>query len=510
MATVAANQPSGVLRVHLQLGTVGRPGGGQQRHVLLVSDDPPSRVPWRVIIGVDGRGRVTLPPGTYTVESDEPLVTQGKAFEWRQTVAVAAGADTLLDLTPENAEIREAAALLPHTDANTGRMDPWDVLLKWESSVVSLWTPTAHAAGALIADTGLIATNQRVIGTATTIGVQLGPETRVAAHVLVADAPRDIAILWADPAALASRTPVPTGCTGDARPAVSPGQALTALGTRPGGVPYPVPGTVMRVEPGHLRTDLGVTADGTGGPVFANGDVLVGLTTAPADAEDANVVAAGALCEVLAAAREKTAGSVPPARTPLRVEPTRRAPEEALAAMATRRAGSLLPYRIASSDFDIAFITPVMAYAARQGAMDFGNWSTYVSSVPPVLLVRVTPRQVERFWTTVARGAAMTQGVALPAFTHFKPGFLRMRVTCGGVEVAPIHPLLIERRISETDAVREGLYVFAPDDLGPQCGRVTLEIASEKTPDRRDTVVVESSVVEQIARDFAEYEKVIE
>jgi hypothetical protein len=41
---------------------------------------------------------------------------------------------------------------------------------------VALWTPSTHASGFLIDAKGLIATNQRVIGTATSVEVQLSPD----------------------------------------------------------------------------------------------------------------------------------------------------------------------------------------------------------------------------------------------------------------------------------------------------------------------------------------------
>ena len=122
---------------------------------------------------------------------------------------------------------------------------------------------------------------------------------------------------------------------------------------------------------------------------------------------------------------------------------------------------------------------------------DFGDWSDYFADAPPVLVVRVTPKLAESFWTTVARGAAYTQGVALPPIKHFKPGFSRLRAFCGDVEVTPIHPFTLEQRVSETDAVREGLYVFDPQALGPHCKSVKLVLYSEKEPEKQDTRTVD-------------------
>jgi hypothetical protein len=490
---------AGVLRVRLQLG----PGSATTpRHVLLVSDNPASRVPWRLVIGTDGAGRVTLPPGNYTVESEEPLVFGGKALEWRQTLDVPGGVDTTLTLTLDNAEVGTPATTT--ADGAPKGFDPWDLLIRWQDSVVPLWTPTTTASGVVISADGLLATNQRVVGTATTVDLQVSADVRVAAHVLAADAARGVAILWANPAALTARVPVPTACGGP--PTLPPGQPVVAIGARPGGQPAPTPGTVRgRVHAGVL-VDFAYDVPSTGGPVFGTGDVLVGLTSPPAvEDEDAMLVTTDAICDVVAAARSKMAATAAPKAAPLPAEPAGRIPDDRLAALVKRRTGSLAPIQIATEDFEIAFLTPATAYAGLRGAMDFANWTGYVSTAPPVLFVRVTPKQAERFWTKVARGAAMTQGIALPAFKQYKPGFARLRATCDGTEIPPIHPLVIERPISETAAVREGLYAFAPDGFGPGCRTLTLEVFSEKAPDTRDAVTVDPRIREHLAKEFSEY-----
>ena len=176
----------------------------------------------------------------------------------------------------------------------------------------------------------------------------------------------------------------------------------------------------------------------------------------------------------------------------------------------------------------MAFITPVLTYGAhhlpeqmnrgaggRKGSvpepamvrplMDFSNWSDYVADYPPVLLVRVTPKLAEGFWTTVGRMAASTQGVALPPFKRFKSGFGRLRAFCGETEVTPIHPFRIEQRLSESEAIYEGLYVFDPGALGPACGGVKLTLYSEKEPEKGETKAIDPSVIQRIWDDFAGY-----
>ena len=208
-------------------------------------------------------------------------------------------------------------------------------------------------------------------------------------------------------------------------------------------------------------------------------------------------------CDVLVAAVKKAKDAPPPSAMPLPVEPMTPAPVATFKDAVKKRAGSLKPYHMAAADFDVGFITPILNYAAQsQSTSTFANWSEYAADIPPVLLVRVTPKMVESLWAKVARGAAMTQGMALPAIKHLKSGFLRLQALCGRTEVQPIHPFKLEMRVSETDAIYEGLYVFDPAALGPQCGTVTLVMYSEKTPDKADTRVVDPALLQQIWRDF--------
>ena len=86
-----AGQSTSALRI-----TVTLPGDGQQpvpvsRHVLLISDNPATTVPRRVLTGPAGTVELQLVPGSYTVESDRPATLAGKAYEWTQMIDVVAG-----------------------------------------------------------------------------------------------------------------------------------------------------------------------------------------------------------------------------------------------------------------------------------------------------------------------------------------------------------------------------------------------------------------------------------
>jgi hypothetical protein len=359
--------------------------------------------------------------------------------------------------------------------------------------------------------------------------VQLTPAVKVTASVLAADAGRDVAVLRIDPRVLASVRPVPLACAPPGKP-VAEGRKLFTIGTPLRGQKSIASGTISRVDAHSIVSDLIVAAGSAGGPVFSDDGDVIGITTIGDDRDAARVVRAADACDVIARADTKTNGARPRDGAHLPVDPLRPFPVDALKEAVQGRAGSLLPYQMSSSNFDIAFITPVLTYGAQYQSeqasrrergtgtrtpdaqeafvrplMDFSNWSEYVADFPAVLLVRMTPRLVENFWTTVARGAARTQGVNLPPIKHFKSGFSRMRAFCGDAEVTPIHPFKLEHRVSDTDAIYEGLYVFDPGALGPQCGTVKLVLYSEKEAGNGDTRVIDPKILQQVWEDFAPY-----
>ena len=456
---------------------------------------------------LDGTPDVRLRPGNYIVESDQPVALQGKAYRWRQTLDIVAGRDSALDLTVANAVVEPIAP--GTTDADTPLATDTSLLLRqWLDSVVELWTPTAHASGFLVDAAGLIATNQRVIGDATSVEVQISRSIKVAGTVVEADPQRDIAIIRINPSVMASITPVPLGCPRSSTPPVARGQEIFSLAAPLRQQKGWTPGTVSRADAHAIASELTLATGGMGGPVFTASGDLVGITTLPDERDEprrgaTRVVRIDGACEIVAAAAKKVKDAPAPSGTHLPVEPAEPAPVAAFTDAVKRRAGSLKPYQMAASEFDVAFITPVLNFAAQsQPNQNFSNWSDYVADIPPVLFVRVTPKMAESFWAKVARGAAYTQGMALPALKRLKSGFLRLQAYCGRAEVTPIHPFKLELRVSETDAVHEGLYVFDPAALGPGCSTVTLVLYSEKEPAKADTRVIDPEILQQIWRDF--------
>ena len=527
VAVVSAQPGPGVLRIKVTLANDAQVPTPIQRHALLISDNPPSAEPRRIITAADGTAVLSLRPGSYIVESDRPVVFGGRAYEWMQVVEIVGDRDQSLDLTVNNAGIVPVETLSSPTSASASREE---LLLKYQDSVVAVWSPTALASGFVVDSRGLIATDGRAVGTATVVEVQLAPTVKVPARVLLSERPRDVAIAWVDPNLVASRPALALACPPSRAPSLDDGQAIASITVPPVGEKELVYGEVTALQPRRIETDVRLPFGGSGGPVFNDAGAVVGLMSMSVEpdsrSDDAAVVPTVFICEALAASLPMLAGAEPPAATRLPVEPTRPYPAGALQPAARGTTPNAAVPVLSASDFDVAFITPPMVHRARQRSgwtggppsgrspeaeerlgrlTEFGAWSDYFSSLPAVLIVRATPKMVEGFWKRLGREAARTQGAVLPPFRDFKTSFRHMRATCAGVEVTPIHPFVLEHRVNEKNVIREGLYVFDPDAFGPQCGTVTLSLYSEAEPGRPETLTPTRTIIDQIWTDFAPY-----
>ena len=493
------------------------------RHALLVSDNPASSLPSRVVTRADGTAEIRLRPGNYTVESDRPAVLQGRAYQWTHIVDIAAGRDATLELTAANAEIGPVTAEMEATTTPAERLPEASLLAKWQSSVVGLWTEHRHAAGFIVSGKGLVATSRSGIGDAMSVEVQLSPTDKVVGRVLATDVVHDVAVVQIDPAA-ATSAPVPLACGSDEATRVTSAQDLLTIDVPFLGTKSAASGAVLTLDPYFIDTDLALAPSSAGGPVFTGDGPAVGLTSMPdtdADVRRApvRVVRASAICALVSAAEQKLAAAAPTSAAHLPVESSKPLPPTDIQSAASARGFSLSSYASSSSEFDILFITPVLLASAEsqrgrtggasdtlsglRAVTDFGEWSRYVSEAPPVLFIRATPKLAESFWMKFARGAASTQGASIPPIKRLGPGFSRMRVLCGNKEITPVHPFRIRARVSETDAVDEGFYAFDPMAIGPECGTVSLVLSSVKDPDKTETRVVDPAVIAQVWKDFA-------
>ena len=501
-----AGQETGVLRVRVALLDAAGAATAIPRVVLLVSDNPATGEPRRVRTSNDGSVELKLKPGSYTVESDEPIGFGGKGYAWTEVVTVTAGQQTVINLTAANAEIGDAPIVTSRTSSAPDATAA-TAFSKWRDSVVEIWTPTAHASGFLIDATGLIATNYRALGTATTVEVEItsgSNRIKVPGQVVVSERLTGTAIIRINPTVAATMTAIEPGCARHERTPVDYQQTVTTIAAPLLSEKDLIDGPVSRVTAQAIFADLRIEHGSAGGPVFSESGELVGISALDEDADgrragEAWVVPLEQACQTIAVAANKAAAAAPPAPTRLPIDPA----VNASAAARDDKGPKTQAPALSSSNFDIALLTASLAREATSQngpKSDFGNWNEYVRRAPPVIMIRVSPQFEESFWKLLARGAASTQGMALPPLKSFSSNFLRLQAYCGDTEVLPIHPFVIEHQVPEkSGAIREGLYVFDPESLNAKCGTVRLAMYSEKEPQKADNRTVDAKLFQQVA-----------
>jgi S1-C subfamily serine protease len=529
----APAQQTGTLKVTVTINGADGAPRSVPRHALLISDAPVTAAPQRYVTKADGTINVTLRAGSYTVESDDPFIFGGKSYQWSQLVKVKAGAESTLALTAANAMIEAApanakpsAADAPAPDADLDSA----LLLDWQTSTVTIWGPRTYGAGFLFDARGLIATNQRLVGTASTVEVQFSATKKVAGRVVASDPNKNVAIVWIDPKTAEPAKPMTLAFAQADKAAVAERDKVYSFEGRIGEAKDLASGTVSSVSAHTVGTDLQLDRASAGMPVVNGKGEVVAITTAGDEASVVNELSPRAVRiddarQAIAEAEKKLDGQ-PPAATLLPVDPARPFPEDALKAANRGHPGSISAYMVSATDFDVAIITPPLAYAAFhegdhqqfnyggnpaetapavRALQDFGPWNEYVADAPPVVMIRVTPKLGENFWTTVARGAAQTQGVAIPAIKRVKANFGSLKLACGDTETLPIHQFRIEHRSDEGPSLIEGFFVFDVAAFAPQCGTVKVTIFSDKAGDKGDVKVVDAKIVQQVWDDFAAY-----
>lgn len=506
-ASVSA-QETGVLRITVALTDASGSAIPIPRAQLLISDNPTTQEPRRVRTGANGVVEITLPAGNYTVESDIPVTFGGRTFMWTQMLDVAAGRDTVLTLTTANADADVAPAGTTGRNAAT-HADGAAILNTWQGSIAEIWSPTRHATGFVVDARGLIATHDRTLGDATDVEVEFGTSAtdraKMPGRVIASDRTQGVTLVWVDPGAIRARRPIAPVCTA-ATPTVSHQEKVVALVAPMLEPKNAINGSASHADAQAFRVDWRLDSGTAGGPVFTADGTAIGIAVGEDDDERARrtesyVIPLRNACSVIAAAEQKMPGAKPPAAAALRTEaglPRTRAATIGDAKKTSR----LQPPLISASDFDITLVTPSMITGDQNTWSPrtfFANWAAYVANAPQVLFVRVSPQFEESIWKMIARGAAATQGVMLPPLRSFNANFLRMRAFCDGVEVTPIHRLIIEMPIQGRAPIREGLYVFAQTDFGTHCAAVRFELFSEKSPNKADSRTIDPTMFAKIS-----------
>jgi S1-C subfamily serine protease len=488
----------------------------------------------------DGTAEIQLAPGRYRISSPEGIEFQGARYTWDFEVSVT-GASQTIDLSNDNAKVAEAKVAAPvrKTDELTG------LFQKYQNSVVTVWSETGHGTGFIVDASGLIVTNQHVIGPSELISVQFDAKRKVEAKLLAFSAEKDVAILWANLSAFKEAITAPIGKGENGAAAVVEGERVFTIGSPLSQRKILTTGVVSKVEAGAILSDININPGNSGGALFNSLGQVVGITTFGEQERSgpglAGIIRIEESLPILEQAREKMAEVKLPSAALLPVEPVDPFPLDELKKSIQAAKFDKRPYVFSEGRFDIALATPELEYRVQeessisaangkesrnkksnasvkntfQPLQDLRGWAEYAGAYKPVLLIEAQPQLRQTLGSSLLRGFAASGGVyVVPETMKFATDFYRMKLFCGDREVAPIQPgkaATVENvhtaLLKVSDATYVGVYSYPADAISTRCGRVRLEIYSEKDPDKPTVKILDEKTVKRISLDFEPYLK---
>jgi S1-C subfamily serine protease len=139
---------------------------------------------------------------------------------------------------------------------------------KWQNSVFTVWSELGRGTGFLIDESGLILTNQHVIGPSEYVAVQFDSGRKVEAKVLSSDAQKDVAVLWAGMSPFPEAIPAPLGSKNELDGLVVEGERVFTIGSPLHQRKVLTTGVVSKVEAKAIISDININHGNSGGPLF--------------------------------------------------------------------------------------------------------------------------------------------------------------------------------------------------------------------------------------------------
>jgi S1-C subfamily serine protease len=463
-AAIVGNPPpsAGTVRLTIKTTVITNDLSVKVVPKLALSIEAENSVPIQISSSLEGVASIDLSPGKYRIKSVRVLDFESKHLTW--TLALMLPGDNQLELSSDNAKIKASDKPNRVTDELSTQYK------RLQNSVVTVWSEFGHGTGFIVDPSGLILTNQHVLGQTDYMAVQFDSFTKVLAVKLIADPQKDIAVIWADLSAFPTAIVAPLAIDSSNEPAAIEGERVFSIGSPLHHTKIVTTGIVSKVEPRVIISDIRIDHGNSGGPLFNSLGQVIGITTfgeqGPQGGGIAGIVRVEEATKLLADARAKMAMVSKPAATLLPVEPDSLFPIDAIKDTLLSEKFETKHYAFSLGDFEIAIITPPLRYRmereseikagkekakrtkknpeAVQGTFrpldDLKNWEEYVGGYQSIMLIRATPKIHETGGSIFRRSmlAGLSQGgYGGPATMRFKTDFYRMHLKCGDKEVAP-------------------------------------------------------------------------
>ena len=487
----------------------------------------------------EGHAEFQAVPGKYRLSTPQGVDFQGRHYAWEMDINVSRES-VALDLSNDNARITDPSSAEP-----ARRVEDLTLMFqKYQKSVVTVWSEIGSGSGFIVDSSGLVMTNQHVIGPSELVSVQFDVKRKVAAKVLAIDADRDVAVLYADLSVFPGASAAPIAAATAGREIALEGERVFTIGSPLGLKKIITSGIVSKVEARAIISDVNINHGNSGGPLFNSLGEVIGITTFLVPGGNGpgvtGVVRIDQTLPVLAQARKKMKEAALPGARLLPVEPGDPYPLDSLKEMRSPAKFDARPYIFKVGGFDVALGTPVLEYelqseVGRRAAQEKGKrtknrndspqnsfeplqdlheWAEYTGEFKPVLLVQAAPQLRETFMSVLGREIVPSIepfGTSAPRL-KFRTDFYRMKLFCGAKEIEPIQPGKAATVVHEhnsfvnvTDATYVGIYSYPPDAISPTCGKVTLQLFSEKDPGKSESRDLDQRSIDRVWNDFRPY-----
>jgi S1-C subfamily serine protease len=498
--------------------------------------------PLTVRTDFDGTAELVLAPGRYRITTPDGVQFQARRYRWDQEIAVS-GTSNLLELSNDNAAGPPAVAPEPPRRSNA----LIELFRKYQNSVVTVWTEFGHGTGFVVDEkAGLILTNQHVIGAADYVAVQFDEKRKVAAKIVAFDSEADIGVLWANLEAFPEVIAAPLAKTKGRDAIVAEGDPVFTIGSPLNQKKIMTSGIVSKVNSGVILSDVRINHGNSGGPLFTMDGTVIGLTSfVEADGGRtgiSGIVRIERADLLLERARTKMRDMTMPDGRLLAVEPGGTFPLSALKqSLEEKRKFDVSPYIFRQDDFDVAIVTPILKYHLSQSSRvaaqeekerrtthatraikgtfqplaDMKDWEEYTGEYRPEILIEASPRLGADIRPKLDL-KRLDPGNPHPVRLKFKSDFYRMKLFCGTKEIeafqpdkAPFELNYHSSAVEINDASFIGFYTYPYDAISPECSSVTLQLYSEKEPDRPIIKLLDAKTIERVAADFKPYRETL-
>ncbi len=425
------------------------------------------------------------------------------------------------------------------------------------SAVVTVTGDEGSGSGFIVDSSGIILTNDHVVGGAERIRVKLNDSTRVVARFLASDPKRDIAAIQVSPKLVAALHVLRLATQSDTM--VFEGEKVIAIGSPLNQEKIMTAGIVSKVEPTAIISDVNINHGNSGGPLINMNGEVIGVNTFldPATASGPGISgsvlitqAAEVLTRARAAARDGTTPSAAllpiASRTPFPLDTLQQVIE-----LKRIDAGAYdVSKQVDTGRFEVVVVTPIYdAWRSHEydikraehvkkrekkggGATTSGSdptrqmreWMRYTGNdYTPVVTLQFTPEYGETGGSVLGNLlGAMAAGMAGSGYRgshkyEFKADFKDVWILRNGVEVPDIMrgkcfiPLEFARSTWSADYwgedfARVGIFQCGPEWFAPDsAGFPVLEVGvtSVERPDKAYRFFLPEKTVRRVWADFA-------